>query len=149
MLEYDVTEKIQSAISEAEKAEFSKWEREEATPAGEVLTYAVTSKEVAKINAGEREAIDAFFFANYERIKACARLYLRRNRYLQAIISWEDLVNQLYVELAYGSIKLRPYDKAITSCIFHSYRFTAVGGADEIYVYEWRRNAEECQKQAS
>lgn len=61
MFEYDVTEKIQSAIAEAEKAELAKWEREEATPEGEVLTYAVTSEEVAKINAGEREAIDAFF----------------------------------------------------------------------------------------
>lgn len=149
MFEYDVTEKIQSAIAEAEKAELAKWEREEATPEGEVLTYAVTSEEVAKINAGEREAIDAFFFGNYERIKACAYLYLRRNRYLQAIITWEDLVNQLYVDLAYGSIKLRPYDRAISSTIFHSYRYAAVGGAEEIYVYEGRRSAGECQKQAS
>ena len=78
-LETDVPGLIAEAIraKEAERVKLS--EREE-TPFGERLTWHTTAEEIARINAGEREALDAFYFEpdNYRHLQACARSFFRR-----------------------------------------------------------------------
>lgn len=59
-LETDVSGLIAEAIREREAERVRKLS-EEGTPAGECLTWHTTAEEIARINAGEREALDAFY----------------------------------------------------------------------------------------
>lgn len=129
-----------------------KLSEEEETPSGEELTWHTTAEEIARINAGEREALDSFYFEpeNYRHIQNCARSFLRKNPYCSPIASAEDFAQQLYCDLRTGLLKLRPYDRAIKSAVYHSFRYAAVGGIDEVYMPNPReRRSSVCRKQAN
>lgn len=147
-LETDVSGLIAEAIRAKEAEEAAKYAKIEQTPAGKKLTWHTTSEEIARINAGEREAVDNFYFNNLKRLTFSAYRYLRHNPYVKAIVSYEDLLNQVYLELRTGAIKLRPFDAGISQAIFHAFRYAAVGGFDEIYIYRAKEDSE-CQKAAN
>ena len=148
-LETDVSGLIAEAIREREAERVRKLS-EEGTPAGECLTWHTTAEEIARINAGEREALDAFYFEpdNYRHLQACARSFFRRVPYFRPIISEEDLMQQLYCDLRTGLLKFRPYDRAINCAVFHSFKYAAVGGIDEAY-RPYARRSGKCRKQAN
>lgn len=101
----------------------------------ERLTYNVTKEQIEKINSGDREAMDDFFFSNQFRIERSAKCFMRNNVWLQSVISWEDLVNEFYVCLSRSLFLFRCCDRSISRCIFHSFRYAAVGGMeDTVYV---------------
>ena len=87
-MEIDISGLIAEAIREREAERVRKLS-EEGTPAGECLTWHTTAEEIARINAGEREALDAFYFEsdNYRHLQACARSFFRRVPYFRPIIS--------------------------------------------------------------
>ncbi len=133
----NVSELIAQAIEQKRAEEQQAYTEVEEIPAGERLTWSVTPEQIARINACEREAIDEFYFDedNFRRLKFSAYRFMRHNSYLQTVVSFEDLIQQVYCDLASGMVKLRPYDSAITQGIYTSFRFSAVGGLDEIYIY--------------
>ena len=141
----DLADLIAAAVKEKQLKEGKKYEAIEETPEGEVLTWNITPRQVALINAGNHKAIEEFFFDtdNFRRIKFSAMSYIRHNPFILAVASWEDLTQQVYCDLLTGYIKLRPFDKAISNAIFASFRFAPVGGLDEIYVYTRRKT--KCQ----
>ena len=49
------------------------------------------------------------------------------------IIGYEDLINQYYIDLASGLLKFGAWDKSIGKAMYHSFRYAAVGGIDEVY----------------
>ena len=102
-----------------------------AVPESEQLKWWETTRE--QINAGERASIDAFYFRNLWRIKCSAYSYMRRNEHLKKIIGYEDLINQYYIDLASGLLKFGAWDKSIGKAMYHSFRYAAVGGIDEVY----------------
>lgn len=126
----DVTALIAEALRAKQEAEAKRYAE------AERLTWRVTAEQVARINAGEREALDAFYFEpnNFRRIQCSAYAFFRHSPYFRPIIAAEDLTQQVYCDLATGLLKLRPYDRAISNAIFHSFRYAAVGGIDEIYI---------------
>lgn len=141
----DVVELAMARQKEEERAkraaEAKELESVESTPQGEKLTWKVTPEQIARINAGERSALDAFYFDtdNLRRIKYSAYSFMRKKRFLLSVISWEDLVQQVYCDLVTGMTKLKPYDKAISQAIFNSFRYAAVGGLDEIFIPKERK----------
>ena len=108
----------------------------EQTPSGARFTWNVTPEQIAKINAGDKDALAAFFFDedNNRRIGYCASKFIRRNTFLQSIITAQDLTQQAFCDLLCGLLKFRPWDAAISTAIFHSFRYAAVGGIDEVYI---------------
>ena len=142
-IEVSLTEAIERAKEQQEErrrvqraAEAAELESVEEIPEGKKLTWKVTPEEIARINAGNRVALDAFYFQeeNFKRITFSALSFMRHSQFLKSVISAEDLVQQAYLDLALGLAKLRPYDGAISKTIFNSFRFAAVGGIDEIFV---------------
>lgn len=143
-IEISLSEAVELAMARQEEekqanrvAEARVLENVQQIPEGKRLTWKVTPEEIARINAGDRVALDAFYFDedNFRRLKFSAYRFMRHNSYLQTVVSFEDLIQQVYCDLASGMVKLRPYDSAITQGIYTSFRFSAVGGLDEIYIY--------------
>ena len=144
----DIAAMIAEAIRAKQAEEAAKYAKIEQPPAGKELTWHTTPEEIARINAGDRKAVDDFYFNNLKRLTCSAYRYMRNNPYVKAIVSYEDLLNQVYVELRTGVIKLRPFDAGISQAVFHSFRYAAVGGFDEIYIYRAKEKTE-CQKAAN
>lgn len=133
---YDISALVREAIEQKKQEEREKAVRNiEETPAGEKLTWNTTAEEIAQINAGEREALDKFYFNNLRRIMSSAMIYIRNNWYVKAVANYEDLMQQVYCDLRLGLIRLRPFDRAISKAIFHSFRYAPVGGLDEEYCF--------------
>ena len=139
----DITAMISAAIQEKQAQTVLSFNVVEQSPPDKVLTWNVTHEQIARINAGDREALDKFYFENYIRIVYSARRFMRHNVYLKAVINHEDLIQQVYCDLRTGLLKLRPFDEAISRAMFHSFRYSAVGGIDEIYIME----SKQCRKQ--
>ena len=142
-IEVSLSEAIELAMVQQEDrrraqrvAEAQELESVEEIPEGKKLTWKVTPEEIAQINAGNRVALDAFYFQeeNFRRITFSAFAFMRKNQWFKGVISSEDLVDQAYLDLALGLAKLRPYDSAISKTLFNSFRFAAVGGIDEIFI---------------
>ena len=113
-----------------------------AVPESEQLKWWETTRgEIEQINAGERASIDAFYFRNLWRIKCSAYSYMRRNEHLKKIIGYEDLINQYYIDLASGLLKFGAWDKSIGKAMYHSFRYAAEGGIDEVYDVSFGVNA--------
>ena len=151
-IEIDVSGLIAEAIRAKEAEAAERYSSIEETPSGESLTWHTTAEEIARINAGDRAALDRFYFEpdNYRHLKCCAWSFFRKQPYFRPIISDEDLKQQLYCDLRTGLLKFRPYDRAIRSAIYHSFRYAAVGGIDEIYIPNPRaRRCGKCRKQAN
>ncbi len=136
----DFTALLNAAI-ETKRAEEVKRYETESVPDGEVLTWNTTPEEIAQINAGNRVAVDRFYFdeVNYNHIKSSAYCFFRREQRFKAIISIEDLMQQVYLDLATGLIKLRAFNRGISGAIFASFRFAPVGGLDEVYIVKEKR----------
>ena len=132
--EVDFSALVLSAIRAKQEQAAEKLESVEQIPAGEKLTWHVTPEQIARINGGDRVALDEFYFENFTRIKFSALCYIRHNGYVISIASWEDFTQQLYCDLRIGAVKLRPYDKAISRAVYHSFRLAPVGGEDGIYI---------------
>lgn len=117
----------------------------EQAPKGERLDYwNTTAEEVAEINAGNPEAVNAFYFRNEVHIKFAAYAFFRKSIRFKSVISAEDLTQQFYIDLAAGVVKLRPWDRAIKSAARYSFRYAAIGGAGnyvEDFFVPFRRQA--------
>ncbi len=141
----DFTALLNAAIEEKraeEHAEEVKRYEAEAIPEGETLTgWNTTPEEIARINAGDREAVNRFYFdeRNYEHIKFCGFSFFRKEQRFKSIINIDDLMQQVYVDLASGMIKLRAFDRGISGAIYTSFRFAPVGGLDEVFIVSERR----------
>ena len=135
-IENSLLEVVEMAIKSKQEKEAKKTENIEETPPGEKLTWNVTAEQIARINAGDRAALDAFYFDpdNFRRLTYSAHKFMRHKFYLKSVISYEDLMQQVYYDLRAGMVKLRPYDKAISFTIYHSFQFAAVGGVDEVFI---------------
>ena len=86
--------------------------------------------------------IEYFEKSNFIRIRFCAYRFIRHNDFVKTVVSYEDLMHQVYCDLGTRLLKFRPYDEAISSAIYRSFKYAAVGGIDEIYI----REEKECQK---
>lgn len=146
----DLSALVAQALRRKQEQEAAKYAEIEETPPDKALTWRTTPEQIARINAGEREAIDEFFFEkeNARRIRCCVWSFFRRSSMFRSIVSDEDLINQFYVDLRTGLLKLRPYDKAISGALYHSFRYAAVGGIDELYIYK-AKELRQCQKAAN
>ena len=148
----DFTELLSAAINAKKKqelkVELKALEEIEQTPEGEYLSWETTPEQIARINAGDRVALDEFYFDNYNRIKFSALRYVRNNSYIISVASWEDLAQQVYCDLRTGFIKLRPYNKAISESIWKSFRYAPVGGLDEVFIPR-EKGGKACQKQVN
>jgi hypothetical protein len=76
-------------------------------------------------------AVVCFFDANYKHLLFMAYGFLRKQRdSFRVLVEAEDLVQQVFVDLSCGYLKL-PYDnKKIAKAICTCYRFTPVGGLE-------------------
>lgn len=145
-IETDITGMIRAAIKQKNAAAKAEKLRvlaiPEKTPKGESLSYwNTTAEEIAEINAGDLEAVNEFYFRNELQIKYAAYAFFSHSR-CKSVIDADDLTHQFYIDLATGVIKLRPWDRAITSAARHSFRYAAIGGAgnysEEFFVpYKW------------
>lgn len=135
----DITALIAEAIRAKQAEEAKKYEEIEQTPEGKALTWHVTPEQIARINAGDRAALDEFFFEaeNARRIRCYAKSYMFHNPWLKAIVHYQDLTQQLYCDLRTGLLKFRPWDLPISKAIYRSFRYAAVGGIDEVYVFQY------------
>lgn len=136
-IEQDISALIETAIKERDEKRVLRVSQVEEIPAGQDLKrWEVTPEQVARINAGDRAALDAFYFDNYIKLVYAGWSFLRQHVYVRAVVSHEDLMQQVYCDLRTGLLKLRPFDKAITKAVYKSFRYAAVGGLDELYIYE-------------
>ena len=121
-----------------------------AIPESEQLKWWETTRgEIEQINAGERASIDAFYFRNLWRIKCSAYSYMRKNEHLKKIIGYEDLINQYYIDLAAGLLKFGAWDKSIGKAMWHSFRYAAVGGIDEVYDVSFGVKAKDAESKSA
>lgn len=146
--EIDLSALVAQALREQQKREAAKYEKIEETPPGMVLTWHTTPEQIARINAGDRAALDEFYFENLTRLRFSAYRYMRNNEFVKAVASYEDLLQQVYFDLRTGVVKLRPFDAAISGAVFHSFKYAPVGGFDEIYIYKVKERGQ-CQKAAN
>ncbi len=118
------------------REEAEKLNEAEEIPAGFLRKWKTSAEEVAQINAGKLEAVSAFYFRNYDYLQNFARAFFYRHtrEAVRVIVSPEDMLQQVYIDLADGLLKLRPYDKAIGRAVCRSFRYAAVGGIEEIYI---------------
>lgn len=154
--EIDFSELLGEAIRAKREAEASELVRRdvtpeaiEQTPENLKLTWKTTPEQIVRINAGNRAAVDEFYFDNPQRLTYSAYRYMRNNAYLKAVISYEDLLQQFYFDLRTGIVRLRPFDTAIGRAVFTSYGYAAVGGLDELYIYKTAEERGKCQSKAS
>lgn len=123
----------------------------QAEDCGEIDGFKITVEQCAKINAGDREAVDKFFQENGLRLRRLARVFLFRiglppkwdrknSRYEPGIIELGDCLNQLYVDMRQGLLKFVLKKGVLASVICHSFRYCGVGGfGDEDGIYIGRR----------
>ena len=97
--EIDLSALLSQALQEKQADEAEKYLSEiEQTPPDKVLTWNTTPEQLARINAGERAALDEFYFNNYMRIVYSAHRFMRHNAYVKAVANYEDLIQQVYCE---------------------------------------------------
>lgn len=149
-LEIDITDMLREAMARQVTESAAQVEQ---TPPGERLEYwNTTPEEVARINGGDLEAVNAFFFRNELHIKYAVYAFFRHNPKYMKITEEYDLINQFYIDLATGVVKLRPWDRAIGRASRHSFRYAAIGGAGNyggIYIPYEREEARKCQKRGN
>lgn len=102
-----------------------------------LTSWKTTAGEIALINAGSCSALASFFFQadNYRHIKMSAYRFMRNNAHLKSVVSYEDLIQQFFVDLRTGVLMLKPYDKGIANALYTSFRYAAVGGLSEDEIY--------------
>ena len=73
-----------------------------------------------------------FYEDNLTRLQRMANAFMRNHIYLFAIVSAEDLVQQLYCDLLGGVLKLPAKPEQIRKAIYKSFRYAAVGGLEGV-----------------
>lgn len=98
--------------------------------------WQTSAEEIERINAGDREAVNAFYRDNFRYLRNLAWSFYHRHtrEAVRVIVSPEDMLQQVYIDLAGGLLKLYSSDKLIGRALCHSFRYAAVGGIDEIYI---------------
>ena len=98
--------------------------------------WQTSAEEIERINAGDREAVNAFYRDNFRYLRNLAWSFYHRHtrEAVRVIVSPEDMLQQVYIDLAGGLLKLCSSDKLIGRALCHSFRYAAVGGIDEIYI---------------
>lgn len=96
--------------------------------------FDISSEQIALINnvlhPFHSVAVMCFYDVNFKLLRRMAYCYLACNLCFKAVVSYEDLVQQLYVDMLSGALKL-PYDTTkIKSVVYACYRFAAVGGLE-------------------
>lgn len=111
-----------------------------------------TSKQIEKINRGNREAVDEFFEDNAKRIKYMAiramsslgyRFRKGRNKAGAPVVyvpfcEIDDFINQGYIELRSGKFTLDFNGKSISFAIFRAMYYAPVGGYPEDRTYQYK-----------
>lgn len=98
----------------------------------------ITQEQIKLINCDSHPlhsaAVIAFYDVNYERLYKMARGALASVRFsaLISVISYEDLLQQLFCDLLGGWLKLPHDTKLISAAIYHCFRFAAVGGLEGV-----------------
>lgn len=95
----------------------------------------VTPEQITLINSPchplHRVAVIAFYDVNFKLLRRMALRFLSpivKNQCLTVVISYEDLLQQVFCDMLCGYLKL-PHEAAkIRSAIYECYRFAAVGG---------------------
>lgn len=97
-----------------------------------VGAFDVTDEQIRLINSGDRIlrkiAADCFYFANLRLIRKMAYVFLQNNKRLKTIVSYEDLIQQLYVDLCCGYVKLNTDKKKLLAAIYDCFKLAAIGG---------------------
>ncbi len=99
----------------------------------------VTHEQITLINSPlhplHRVAVIAFYDVNFKRLFHMAFSFLspkRRNHSLIAIVSYEDLLQQLFADLLGCFLKLPHDTERINSAIYKCFRYAAVGGLEGV-----------------
>ena len=99
----------------------------------------ITPEQITLINSPlhpfHNVAVIAFYDVNFKRLWRMAFNYLAptsHNHCLIAVVSYEDLLQQVFADLLCGSLKLPHNTEEISKAIYRCFRFTAVGGLEGV-----------------
>lgn len=108
----------------------------------------VTPEQITLINSPRHPlhgvAVCAFYDVNYKRIYHMARNSLSYGKVLSrltAVISYEDLLQQVFADLLGGFLKLPHDTEKIRQAIYRCFYYTAVGGLEGVEDVKERRTA--------
>lgn len=108
----------------------------------------VTPEQITLINSPchplHRVAVIAFYDVNYKRIYYMARnalTYGKAFSRLTTVISYEDLLQQVFCDLLGGFLKLPHNAEKIGKAIYRCFYYTAVGGLEGVEDVKERRTA--------
>lgn len=108
----------------------------------------VTPEQITIINSPRhplhRVAVIAFYDVNYKRIYYMARnalTYGKAFSRLTTVISYEDLLQQVFADLLGGVLKLPHDTEKIRQAIYRCFYYTAVGGLEGVEDVKERRIA--------
>lgn len=94
--------------------------------------FDITAEQVRLINGNDsvlrKVAADCFYFANLRVLHKMAFSFLKHNSRLLVIVSREDLLQQVYVDLCDGYIKLSTDAKRIRYALYDCFKLAAIGG---------------------
>lgn len=94
--------------------------------------FDITPEQIALINGGgaitRKIAVDCFYFSNLRVLRKMAYSFMQNNERLTSVVNYEDLIQQLYVDLCAGYIKLKQNEKQIRNAIYDCFKLAAVGG---------------------
>ena len=100
-----------------------------------MLTWILSEEDIPKLKAGEREAVDKFYFGNYERIQRMAYGYQRRmqERYGNGgAYDPEDLMQNCYLDIPTYDFS---NNENLTQSIFNSFYWGYFGGDWYVRMY--------------
>lgn len=82
-----------------------------------------------KLHPFHSVAVICFYDVNYSLLRRMAYRFLTlTNESLKSVVSYEDLLQQLFVDLLSGFLKFSFDFKQIRSAIYNCFKFAAVGG---------------------
>lgn len=98
----------------------------------------ITVEQIDHINnissAAHNLAVYAFYDVNFKRLQRSAYAFLRWNEHFISVVSVEDLLHQVYIDLLCGFLKLPKDGKQIKRTIAVCFQFAAVGGLEGVNV---------------
>lgn len=97
--------------------------------------FDITPEQIELINNQQHPlhsvAVICFYDVNYPLLRRMSFRYLSplgKNGYLLSAVSYEDLLQQVFLDLLIGVLKLPQDSSKISSAIYECFRFSAVGG---------------------
>lgn len=108
----------------------------------------VTPEQITLINSPRHPlhgvAVCAFYDVNFKRLLRMAFSFLSPKSHghcLIAVVSYEDLLQQVFVDLLGGFLKLPHDTERVGTAIYKCFRYTAVGGLEGVEDVKERRTA--------